>query len=173
MHRKKFEPPHDKTSKMVYASSGASDQPGHLPSLIRVFVVRMKKPWVLSYPLRAQQRLWSDWADAQADLSLCWAICHFVGFVMRRLICDIQEFTLSMTVLKSNESGNLQQVMISNFLLICWRHLYCVYIALMFSINFLGSNNIRNTLSGSYRYQEPAQWRHQLQIRSSLSSAVE
>ena len=29
------------------------DQPGHPPSLIRVFAVRMKKPWVLSYPLSA------------------------------------------------------------------------------------------------------------------------
>ena len=49
-----------------------SDQPGHPPSLIRVFAVRMKKAWVLSYPLSAQRRLWSDWANAQADLSLCW-----------------------------------------------------------------------------------------------------
>ena len=47
-----------------------SDQPGHPPSLIRVFAVRMKKSWVLSYPLSTQRRLWSDWADAQADLSL-------------------------------------------------------------------------------------------------------
>ena len=30
---------------------------------------------------------WSDLVDAQADLSLCWALhSHFVGFVMRRLI---------------------------------------------------------------------------------------
>ena len=29
----------------------------------------MKKALALSYPLSAQQRLWSDWADAQADLS--------------------------------------------------------------------------------------------------------
>ena len=28
---------------------------------------------------------WSDWAGAQADLSLCWAHRHFVGFVMSRL----------------------------------------------------------------------------------------
>ena len=28
---------------------------------------------------------WSDWADAQADLSLHWAHSHFVGFVMLRL----------------------------------------------------------------------------------------
>ena len=31
-----------------------------------VFAVRMKKAWVRSYPLSAQRRLWSDWADAQA-----------------------------------------------------------------------------------------------------------
>ena len=46
----------------------------------------MKKPWVLSYPLSAQQRLWSDWADIQADLSLRWAHTHFVGFVDMWLI---------------------------------------------------------------------------------------
>ena len=34
----------------------------------------------------AQGRLWSDWADAQADLSLCWAHSHFVGFVTRRVL---------------------------------------------------------------------------------------
>ena len=67
------------------APSEDSDQPGHPPSLIRVFAVRMKKPWVLSYPLGAQRRPWSDRADAQADLSLRWAHSHFVGFVMSRL----------------------------------------------------------------------------------------
>ena len=51
---------------MACASSEDSDQPGHLPSLIRVFAVHMKKAWVLSYPLSTQWRLWSDWADAQA-----------------------------------------------------------------------------------------------------------
>ena len=70
-----YEPPHDKTNKMVCAPSEDSDQPGHSPSLIRVFAV-------LSYRLSAQRRLWSDWADAKADLSLRWAhmphcwICH-------------------------------------------------------------------------------------------------
>ena len=82
----KFEPPHDKTNKMACAPSKDSDQPGHLLSPIRVFAIRMKKAWVLSYPLSAQRRLWSDWADAQADLSLRWAHSHFVGFVMSRLI---------------------------------------------------------------------------------------
>ena len=41
---------------------------------------------VSSYPLDAQRRLWSDWADAQTDLSLGWARSHFVGFVMKRPI---------------------------------------------------------------------------------------
>ena len=67
------------------APSEDSDQPGHPPSLIRVLPVRMKKAWVLSYPLSAQRRLWSDWADAQAHLSLRWVHSHFVGFVMSRL----------------------------------------------------------------------------------------
>ena len=60
------------------------------PSLITVFAVPRKKAWVLSYLLSAQRRLisqgiQSDWADAQADLSLLWAHSHFVGFVMRWL----------------------------------------------------------------------------------------
>ena len=79
------EPPREKTNKMACSHSDDSDQPGHLPSLISVFAVHMKKAWVLSYPLSTRRRLWSDWADAQADLSLRWAHwahSHFVGFVM-------------------------------------------------------------------------------------------
>ena len=49
-------------------------------SLIRAFAIRMKKHWVLSYPLSAQRRLWSDWADAPADLSLSWAHMTFCWF---------------------------------------------------------------------------------------------
>ena len=51
-----------------------------------VFAVRVKKVWVLSYPLSAQWRLWSHWVDVQADLSLHWAHSHFDSFVMMRLI---------------------------------------------------------------------------------------
>ena len=69
------------------APSEDSDQPWHPPSLIRVFAVRMKKFCTLSYPLSAQRRLWADWADAQADLSLRWEHSHIVGFVTRRLSC--------------------------------------------------------------------------------------
>ena len=62
---KTYEPPHDKTNKLACAPSEDSDQPENPPSLIRVFIVRMKKAWVLSYPLSAQRRLWSDWTDAR------------------------------------------------------------------------------------------------------------
>ena len=58
------EPRHDKADKLTCAPSEDSDQPGHPTSLIRVVAVRMKKPWVLGYPLSAQRRLWSEWADA-------------------------------------------------------------------------------------------------------------
>ena len=39
------------------APSEDSYQPEHLPSLIRVFAIRVKKAWVLGYPLIAQRRL--------------------------------------------------------------------------------------------------------------------
>ena len=68
------EPRHDKTNKMAVR-----------PAKIQISL-GMKKAWVLTYPLSAQRRLWSDWVDAQADLSLRWAHIHFVGFVMSRLM---------------------------------------------------------------------------------------
>ena len=98
----RFEPAHDKTNKMACAPSQDSDQPGHPPSLIRVFAVRMKEVEVLSYLLCAQRRLWSDWADAQADLSLrwahmpfCWfchALAHFVFLEDRKYIPKLSIF---------------------------------------------------------------------------------
>ena len=41
--RVSYELPHDKTNKMTGVPSEDSDQPGHPPSLIRVFAVHMKK----------------------------------------------------------------------------------------------------------------------------------
>ena len=38
----KYEPPHDKTNKMTFTPSEDSDQPWHLPSLIRVYAVHSK-----------------------------------------------------------------------------------------------------------------------------------
>ena len=76
----------------------------HPPSLIRVFAVCTKKAWVLSYPLSAQQRLWSDCAD----LSLRCAHTHFVGFVMSQLIsfvCLCWGLTSQSTIFQSCRDG--------------------------------------------------------------------
>ena len=70
-----FEPPQGKTNKMACVPREDSDQPGHPPSLIRVFAVHMKKVWVFSYPL--MPRLIRVFAGPKG---------HFVGFVMRWLI---------------------------------------------------------------------------------------
>ena len=53
-HRKN-EPPLDKINKMTCAPSEDSDRPGHLPSLLRVFHVRMKKKLALKYLLSASE----------------------------------------------------------------------------------------------------------------------
>ena len=66
-----------------------SDQPRHPPSLIRVFAGRSKGSWGPKISSCGQRRLRSDWADAQADLSLRWAHTYFVGFVMSRLIYSL------------------------------------------------------------------------------------
>ena len=69
------------------APSEDSDQPGHPPSLIRVFSVRLKKALVLSYPLSAQRRLirlgrcpgWS--VSSLGAHSLCW-FCHVAAHLI-------------------------------------------------------------------------------------------
>ena len=64
-----FEPPRDKTNIVVVRPAKTQISLGIRPvwseSLLSAW-------WKLSYPLSAQRRLWSDWADAQADLSPCW-----------------------------------------------------------------------------------------------------
>ena len=70
---------------MTCAPSEDSDQPRHLPSLIRIFAVHsVAKDQMFLYADS------EDWADAQADLPrLIWVFAgrtgHFVGFVMLRL----------------------------------------------------------------------------------------
>ena len=66
------------------APSEDSDQSGHPSSLIRVFIVRMKKAWIYRYPLSAQQRLirlgvWPGWSESLLGAhSFCW-FCHVVA----------------------------------------------------------------------------------------------
>ena len=78
--KKRNQSPHDKTNKMTCALSEDSGQPGHPPSLIRVFAVCMKTHWALNHLLSTWWRLWSDWVDAQADQSLRWVHMSFCWF---------------------------------------------------------------------------------------------
>ena len=77
-----YEPPHDNANKVAYAPSEDSDQPGHPPSLIRVFAVRLKHHWVLSYPIKrtAKTLIRLDGLPVWSKSSLgahviCW-FCH-------------------------------------------------------------------------------------------------
>ena len=90
------EPPHDKTNKMTCVSS--KDRP-----VWSVFAARMKKHWALNYLLRAQWRLirldWSVQSDQSSLMPrLIWVftghICHFVGFVVRRLKCICRQLNM-------------------------------------------------------------------------------
>ena len=85
---------HDTTNKMTRVPSEDSDQPGHPPSLIRVFAVRMKKARALSYPLSAQRRLirpcgCPGWSESSLGAhSFCW-FCHEVAHVF--MLCGTSE----------------------------------------------------------------------------------
>ena len=80
-----------KPKKMACAPSEDSDQPGHPPSLIRVFAVRMKKSWAGRMP-----RLIRVFAGRT---------CHFVGFVMRWLI--FVRFVIRSTTYSQHCSTNI------------------------------------------------------------------
>ena len=80
------------------ATSEDSDQPGHPPSLIRVFTVRIKNACVLRYPLSAQRRGCPGWSESSLGAhSLCW-FCHEVAhldFVFRPLSLCFLPFLLN------------------------------------------------------------------------------
>ena len=70
-----------KTNKMTCVPSADSDQPGHPPSVhIRVFAMSSMASWGPNALSCGQPRLWSDWVDAQADLSLHWEHRSFCWF---------------------------------------------------------------------------------------------
>ena len=48
---------HDKTNKMTCAPSEPAHQPGHQPSLMRVFAVRLKKLWLLCLPTECTAKI--------------------------------------------------------------------------------------------------------------------
>ena len=77
-----YEPRHDKT-KMSVRPAKTQISLGTRP-VWSVFAVRMKKPWILSYPLNAQRRLIKlsgcpGWSESSLGAhSFCW-FCHIVA----------------------------------------------------------------------------------------------
>ena len=68
-------PPGDKTNKMTCAPSEDSNQAGHSTSLISLRCALNGYLRIQCFFLwTAKTLLWSDWADAQPDLSLLWAL---------------------------------------------------------------------------------------------------
>ena len=63
-----YEPQHDKTNNVAVRPAKTQMSLGIRP-VWSVFAVRMKKPWVLSYPLRPAKTQIS-WASAQSDQSI-------------------------------------------------------------------------------------------------------
>ena len=96
-----IEPPHDKTNKVTVRSAKTQISLGIRP-VWSVFACRIKKPWVLSYPLSAQRRLWSDWADAQADLSLRWAHMPLCWFCHEAALISILFLTANANAKQNN-----------------------------------------------------------------------
>ena len=76
----------------------------HLPSLIRVFTVGVKKPWVLSYPLSAQWRLirlggCPGWSESSLGAhSFCW----FWHVTAQLMLKSLDNVNTGCSVLKSS-----------------------------------------------------------------------
>ena len=100
--------PHDKTNETTVHPAKTQVSLGMVP-VWPVFTVCSMGSLGLKLSSCRQRRLWSDWVDAEADLSLRWAHSHFAGFVTRRLKCDslllkhlIRKVSTSLRVLVQN-----------------------------------------------------------------------
>ena len=82
-----------------YAPSKDSDHPRHPPSLTRVFALHSMGCQGPKLSSCGEQRLWSDWVDAKADLGLRWAHMAFCWFYheLAHLINTIHHCCLILT----------------------------------------------------------------------------
>ena len=74
-----------------------TDQPGHLPGLIRVFAIRMKKASVLSYSMSAHQD--SDQTGWMSFFLFCHEVAH-LSVAKNLTISCMSPFILKSEVLK-------------------------------------------------------------------------
>ena len=122
---------------MAYTCAPSEDsvQPGHPPSLIRVFAVRIKKAWVLSYPLSAQRRLirlggCTGWSESSLGahailLVLSWggsnALRFNVGIVFIKVIVSKRRLKTNQTCKQTCciSKGSLSDYLASRQLSLC------------------------------------------------------
>ena len=74
-------PSHDKTNKMTCVPRESQISLGFCPVWSASSLYEGPQTFIY-----ADSEDWSDWEDAQAELSLRWAACNIVDFVMWRLI---------------------------------------------------------------------------------------
>ena len=104
-----------------------TDQPGHPPSLIRGFAMCFMGNLGPNLSSGGQRRFWSDWVDAPADLSLCWAhrsfcwFCHEVphSFIIRFTVCD--EWQIWATSWQNQQTDKCADAQAD--LSLCWVHM--------------------------------------------------
>ena len=103
----KTEPRHDKTNNVTVRPAKTQISLGIRP----VWSESSLSAWRNLGPLAthlAHSEDWSDWEDAQADLSLRWAHTHFVSFVMSRLILFLKSIIILLIVYTANRTDHLQ-----------------------------------------------------------------
>ena len=93
------------TKKMACAPSEDSDQPGHPPSLIRVFAVRMENTWILNLSIGCSAKTlirlgggpgWSE--SSLGARSFCW-FCHEAAHLIPSLmLCSFPAWCLGQDV---------------------------------------------------------------------------
>ena len=80
-----YVPPRDKTNKMSARPAETWISLGICP-VWSIFTVRMKKAWILRYPLSAQKRLWKDcpvWSESLLGAQPhCWFCDEAAQFVL-------------------------------------------------------------------------------------------
>ena len=125
----KNEPPHKITNKMAFAPSGDSDQPGHPPSLIRVFA---GAHWVAKDPsfLHADSK---DTDQTGQMPRLIWVFAggtyHFVGFVVRRLNLVCYTFVTSVST-ANMDAKILPQQCLRKWHKLCISHTFLISVCL-------------------------------------------
>ena len=87
-----YEPPHHKTNKMTCAPSKDSDQPGHPPSLIRVFAVCSMGSWGPNISSGVQWRLirlggCPGWCESSLGTQVILLVLSWGGSIMFSMLC--------------------------------------------------------------------------------------